>query len=98
MIVIPSTKDVKDRPMTFGKARSGRPPIVSLLHEGHYRYQRAQAESAALKCQEMVSLVGLFSFLGMRVGAVCRFDNRRDAERAGICLWGLTSESWDVEV
>lgn len=40
IIVIPRMDHPKNRPMVFGTPRSGRPPIVLLLHKGHYRLAR----------------------------------------------------------
>ena len=40
VIVVPSNEDPKNRPMVFGRPRSGRPPIVLLLHAGHYQLAR----------------------------------------------------------
>ena len=40
LIVVPCTKSAKDRPMMFGTPKSGRPPIVLLLSQGHYRLAR----------------------------------------------------------
>ena len=40
IIIVPSTSDPKNLPMVMGQPRSGRPPIVLLLHDGHYQLAR----------------------------------------------------------